>query len=183
MTTWIDDCNYKDDESLQHIAKWHGLKFIDCKQIWETAKRLHDEDPETRCVYVDVEDKQSIKVYFDGCGSRYITDTRIYELSILFSENLSSNEARLLSALLWGVAHAKMLKYADDGVKRLAYDIKSHDKARYVYMELELTTPQDFKLLDDTIDKWVGADNDYVLSYLLIKQDPKTILTNSGKGR
>lgn len=87
--------------------------------------------------------------------------TKNYELTILVDE-IAQQEAvdELTEKIKW---YGTVVKFEDDGVKRLAYPISNHDKARYLYYELEL---------EDDAPSELSCNlnlNDNIVRYLLVR--------------
>lgn len=87
--------------------------------------------------------------------------TRKYELTILVREDAPQEVIDGLTKKIkrWG----KGVKFEDGGVKRLAYPIRNHEKARYLYYTLELEDGMPAKLSSD-----LNID-DNVMRYLLVR--------------
>ena len=73
--------------------------------------------------------------------------TKNYELTILVSEDAPQEVIDGLTEKI--KRYGKGVKFEDDGVKRLAYPIRNHDKARYLYYTLELENEVPAKLSSD----------------------------------
>lgn len=87
--------------------------------------------------------------------------TKKYELTILVDEIAPQEVIDGLTKKIkrWG----KGVKFEDDGVKRLAYPIRNHEKARYLYYTLELENDMTFKVSSN-----LNID-DNVMRYLLVR--------------
>lgn len=87
--------------------------------------------------------------------------TKKYELTILVDE-LASQE--VIDGLTKKIKrYGKGVKFEDDGVKRLAYAIRNHEKARFLYYTLELTEDKPVKISSN-----LNIDDD-VMRYLLVR--------------
>lgn len=87
--------------------------------------------------------------------------TKKYELTILVDEVAPQEVIDGLTEKIKG--YGKITKMEDDGVKRLAYPILNHEKARYLYYELEL---------EDGVQPKLSSHlniEDNILRYLLVR--------------
>lgn len=86
--------------------------------------------------------------------------TKNYELTILADETAPQEEIDGLTEKIKG--YGKVTSIEDAGVKRLAYPMHNHEKARYLYYTLELE--------DGVPAKLSGHLNidDNILRYLLV---------------
>ena len=87
--------------------------------------------------------------------------TKKYELTILVDEIASQEVIDGLTKKI--KRYGKRVKFEDDGVKRLAYPIRNHEKARYLYYTLDLENDVPFKLSSN-----LNIDDD-VIRYLLVR--------------
>lgn len=87
--------------------------------------------------------------------------TKNYELTILGDEDAPQEVIDGLTEKIKGYGKIKTIE--DDGVKRLAYPIRNHEKARYLYYTLELENDMQIKLSSD-----LNIDED-VMRYLLVR--------------
>ena len=84
-----------------------------------------------------------------------------YELTILFDETLGNDTIEKVNEII--KEHGTIKKIEDGGVKRLAYEIKSREKAHYMYYELEMKDGEPQKLASK-----LNINYD-VLRYLLVR--------------
>lgn len=87
--------------------------------------------------------------------------TKKYELTILVDEIASQEVIDGLTEKI--KRYGKITSIEDEGVKRLAYPILNHEKARYLYYTLDLENDVPAKLSSDLI-----IDDD-VIRYLLVR--------------
>lgn len=87
--------------------------------------------------------------------------TKNYELTILVDEIAPQEVIDGLTKKI--KRYGKRVKFEDDGVKRLAYPIRNHEKARYLYYTLELENDVPAKLSCN-----LNIDDD-VMRYLLVR--------------
>lgn len=87
--------------------------------------------------------------------------TKNYELTILVDEIAPQEVIDGLTEKI--KRYGKRVKFEDDGVKRLAYPIRNHEKVRYLYYTLELTEDKPVK-----ISSHLNID-DNVVRYLLVR--------------
>lgn len=87
--------------------------------------------------------------------------TKKYELTILVDEIAPQEVIDGLTKKI--KRYGKGVKFEDDGVKRLAYPIRNHEKARYLYYTLELENDMTFKISSN-----LNIDDD-VVRYLLVR--------------
>lgn len=87
--------------------------------------------------------------------------TKKYELTILVDEIASQEVIDGLTKKI--KRYGKRVKFEDDGVKRLAYPIRNHEKARYLYYTLDLENDVPYK-----ISSHLNIDDD-VIRYLLVR--------------
>lgn len=87
--------------------------------------------------------------------------TRNYELTILADEIATQEVIDGLTEKIKG--YGKITNIEDDGVKRLAYPIRNHEKARYLFYTVELENDVPSKL-----SSHLNIDDD-VLRYLLVR--------------
>ena len=73
--------------------------------------------------------------------------TKNYELTILVDEIAPQEVIDGLTEKI--KRYGKITSFEDDGVKRLAYRIRNHEKARYLYYTLELENEVPAKLSSD----------------------------------
>ena len=93
------------------------------------------------------------------------TTTKKYELTILTDE-IAPQE--VIDGLTEKVKrYGKITSAEDDGVKRLAYPIRNHEKARYLFYTLELENDAPAKLSSD-----LNLD-DNIMRYLLVRVDER----------
>lgn len=87
--------------------------------------------------------------------------TKNYELTILVDEIAPQEVIDGLTEKIKG--YGKITSFEDDGVKRLAYPIRNHEKARYLFyiLELENDMPAD-------LSSHLNID-DNVVRYLLVR--------------
>ena len=87
--------------------------------------------------------------------------TKNYELTILVDEDAPQE---VIDGLTKKVKeYGKGVKFEDDGVKRLAYPIRNHEKARYLYYTLELENDMTFKISSNL------NTNENIIRYLLVR--------------
>lgn len=87
--------------------------------------------------------------------------TKKYELTILVDENAPQEVIDGLTKKVKG--YGKITSFEDDGVKRLAYPIYNHDKARYLFYTVEL---------EDGVPAELSSDlniDDNIVRYLLVR--------------
>ena len=87
--------------------------------------------------------------------------TKNYELTILVDEIAPQEVIDGLTEKIKG--YGKITSIEDDGVKRLAYPIRNHEKARYLFYTLELETDVPAKLSSN-----FNIDDD-IMRYLLVR--------------
>lgn len=87
--------------------------------------------------------------------------TKNYELTILVDEIASQEVIDGLTERI--KKYGKITSFEDDGVKRLAYPIRNHEKARFLYYTLELENDAPYKISSD-----LNIDDD-VMRYLLVR--------------
>lgn len=87
--------------------------------------------------------------------------TKNYELTILVDEIAPQEVIDELTEKIKG--YGKIASFEDDGVKRLAYPIRNHEKAHYLFytLELENDVPAD-------LSRNLNIDDD-VMRYLLVR--------------
>lgn len=87
--------------------------------------------------------------------------TKNYELTILVDEIAPQEVIDGLTEKIKG--YGKITGFEDDGVKRLAYTIRNHEKAHYLFytVELENDMPAD-------LSRNLNIDDD-VMRYLLVR--------------
>ena len=87
--------------------------------------------------------------------------TKNYELTILVDEIAPQEVIDGLTEKVKG--YGKITSFEDDGVKRLAYPIRNHEKAHYLFYTLELEDGVQAKLSSDL------NTNEDVMRYLLVR--------------
>lgn len=87
--------------------------------------------------------------------------TKNYELTILVDEVAPQEVIDGLTEKIKG--YGKIKSFEDDGVKRLAYPIRNHEKARYLFYTVELENDVPAKLSSN-----LNID-DNVMRYLLVR--------------
>lgn len=87
--------------------------------------------------------------------------TKNYELTILVDEIAPQEVIDGLTEKVKG--YGNITSFEDDGVKRLAYPIRNHDKARYLFYTVELENDVPTKLSTN-----LNID-DNVVRYLLVR--------------
>lgn len=91
------------------------------------------------------------------------TTTKImdYELTILVREDAPQDVIDGLTKKIkeWG----KVVKFEDDGVKRLCYPICNQERAHYLFYELELENDAPYKISSN-----LNIDDD-IVRYLLVR--------------
>lgn len=88
----------------------------------------------------------------------------LYELTIIAPESISDEGIHEIKRTIR--KHTTSVeKFEDDGVKRLAYTIKGHDRGRYLFWYIGLPYEEPAKLSSEL------NLNDHVLRYLLVKAD------------
>jgi small subunit ribosomal protein S6 len=87
--------------------------------------------------------------------------TKNYELTILVDEIAPQEVIDGLTEKIKG--YGKITSIEDDGVKRLAYPIRNHEKARYLFYTLELENDVPAEL-----SRNLGIE-DNVIRYLLVR--------------
>ena len=87
--------------------------------------------------------------------------TKNYELTILVDEIAPQEVIDGLTEKING--YGKITSFEDDGVKRLAYPIRNHEKARYLFYTLELENDVPAKLSSN-----LNIDDD-VVRHLLVR--------------
>lgn len=87
--------------------------------------------------------------------------TKNYELTILVDEIAPQEVIDGLTEKVKG--YGKITSFEDDGVKRLAYPIRNHEKARYLFYTLELENDVPAKLSSN-----LNTD-DNIVRYLLVR--------------
>lgn len=93
---------------------------------------------------------------------------RLYELTIIFvNDDDFSENCQLLRCMLAGLS-CVVKKWEDDGVKRLAYTIRTHGEGHYLYLEPEILEDGDRDLLVSYLNK-----NEAVLRFLLVPKDDR----------
>ena len=83
-----------------------------------------------------------------------------YELTILTDINVNVSEEDIKS-----LVSGDIIKYEDEGIKRLAYRIRDNEQAHYFYIDIECTET-DVKNMNHKL-----ATTEWCLRYLLIKAD------------
>ena len=84
--------------------------------------------------------------------------TKKYELTILVDEIAPQEVIDGLMEKIKG--YGTVVEFEDDGVKRLAYPIRNHDKARYLFYTLELENDAPSELscnlnIDDNVVRYL----------------------------
>lgn len=87
--------------------------------------------------------------------------TKNYELTILVDEIAPQEVIDGLTEKVKG--YGKITSFEDDGVKRLCYPIRNHEKARYLFYIVELENDMPAKLSSN-----LNID-DNVMRYLLVR--------------
>lgn len=87
--------------------------------------------------------------------------TKKYELTILVDEIATQEVIDGLTEKIEG--YGKIKSFEDDGVKRLAYPISNHEKARYLFYTLELEDGVPAEL-----SSHLNIDDD-IVRYLLVR--------------
>ena len=87
--------------------------------------------------------------------------TKNYELTILVDEIAPQEVIDGLTEKVKG--YGKIKSFEDDGLKRLAYPIRNHEKARYLFYTLEL---------EDGVQPELSSNlniDDNIMRYLLVR--------------
>lgn len=100
---------------------------------------------------------------------RKTLDLKRYELTVLLPEEVDYALAIEKIEDYIRQAGGKITSTENEGVKRLAYAINNHERADYVYMNIDL--PKDAPV---KISTWLNI-NDSVLRYLLVQADTRRI--------
>lgn len=87
--------------------------------------------------------------------------TKNYELTILVDEIAPQEVIDGLTEKI--KKYGKITSIEDDGVKRLAYPIRNHEKARYLFYTVELENDMPTKISSD-----LNID-DNIMRYLLVR--------------
>lgn len=87
--------------------------------------------------------------------------TKKYELTILMDEVVTDKDIEAMTELM--KKYGTVVKLEDEEVKRLAYPIRDHEKARYLFYILELENDVPAKL-SRNLDI-----EDNVIRYLLVR--------------
>ena len=82
-----------------------------------------------------------------------------YELTILLDENATEDDIQHMTETI--KRYGEVTKMDDEGVKRLAYNIKGHERAHYLFYYLELDT---YRYITEEL-----STNSDVLRYLLVR--------------
>lgn len=90
----------------------------------------------------------------------------IYELTVITPETATEVDIEKITRVIKRYSMS-IEKFEDDGVKRLAYPINGHDRGRYLFWQLDMTTGEPTKLSAEL------NINDSVLRYLLVKADTR----------
>lgn len=91
--------------------------------------------------------------------------TKNYELTILVDEIASQEVIDGLTERI--KKYGKITGIEDEGVKRLAYAIRNHEKARYLYYTLELENDAPYKISSN-----LNIEDD-VMRYLLVRANDR----------
>lgn len=87
-----------------------------------------------------------------------------YELTLLFDEILENDIIEAVEKKIKN--YATITKIEDDGIKRLAYPIRGHEKARYKYYNLDIEG-DNWKDLSSELN----YNTDEVMRFLLVRVD------------
>lgn len=89
-----------------------------------------------------------------------------YELTLLFDEILEND---IIEAVEKKIAkYATITKIEDDGIKRLAYPIRGHERARYKFYELDVEG-ENWK----DLNRELNINTDEVMRFLLVRVDDR----------
>ena len=89
-----------------------------------------------------------------------------YELTLLFDEILEND---IIEAVEKKIAkYATITKIEDDGIKRLAYPIRGHEKARYKFYELDIDGGN-----WEELSRELNYNTDEVMRFLLVRVDDR----------
>lgn len=87
--------------------------------------------------------------------------TKKYELTILMDEGATDKDIEAMTKRV--ERYGTVVEFEDDGVKRLAYPIRNHEKARYLFYTVELENDVPTKLSSN-----LNID-DNIMRYLLVR--------------
>ena len=85
-----------------------------------------------------------------------------YELTILTDTNVDVSEEDIKS-----LASGDIIKYEDEGIKRLAYRIRDNEQAHYYYIDIK-STETDVKNMNHKM-----ANTEWCLRYLILKVEKR----------
>ena len=89
-----------------------------------------------------------------------------YELTLLFDEILEND---IIEAVEKKIAnYATITKNEDDGIKRLAYPIRGHERARYKFYELDIEGGN-----WEELSRELNYNTDEVMRFLLVRVDDR----------
>ena len=94
-----------------------------------------------------------------------VLDLKRYELTVLLPEEVDYESAIAKVENHVEQVGGRVVSKENDGVKRLAYAINNHERADYVYLNIDLPKDAPVKL-----STWLNI-NDEVLRYLLVQAD------------
>lgn len=90
----------------------------------------------------------------------------IHELTIIAPESATGVDIEHLTKII--KRHSMWIEdFEDEGVKRLAYSIRGHDRGRYLFWELDMATGEPQELSREL------NITDEALRYLLVRTDTK----------
>lgn len=89
-----------------------------------------------------------------------------YELTLLFDEILEDNVIEAVEKKI--AKYATITKIEDDGIKRLAYPIRGHEKARYKFYELDIDGGN-----WEELSRELNYNTDEVMRFLLVRVDDR----------
>lgn len=101
------------------------------------------------------------------------------EATFLMREDIGDEGLKMAVALVKG-AGFEVLKSADDGVKKLAYPMKEHEKAHYIFIEARGEQEQ-ASLLGEMLDA-LRKNDDTILHYMLVKMLDRVVELKYKKG-
>lgn len=152
--------------------------------IWEVAHEEHVSAEKLTEAYERTMESNFRQDLYDVSHENYDeimlpkSDT-YYEITILMREDIGDEGMKMAEALVKGAGY-EVVKTEDDGVKRLAYSIKGHEKARYLFIEARGESKQAV-LLSKMLDT-LSHNDDTLLRYLVVIESPKAVAVKHGKG-
>lgn len=88
-------------------------------------------------------------------------EVKSYELTIIADDSANQSQIDELTKMIR--KHGKITAWEDEGIKRLAYPIRNHEKGHYLYYEMKLDGDEPGKLSSEL------NINDVSIRYLLVR--------------